>query len=144
MLPREWRMCIYCVQVSPNPMTGVIIYISVKRFDRAFGPERRYIRNSYYYYYCQNSGFENLRHFTCRYPKRNHIGRWIPRSRWDGSSWVRMSGVPPVQFGCKCRWMGCTHQKHGLQHHTLARSRCCCKTRNWNLPVSFKERERVL
>ena len=25
MLPREWRMCIPCVRVSLNPMTGVII-----------------------------------------------------------------------------------------------------------------------
>ena len=25
MLPREWRMCIPCVRVSMNPLTGVII-----------------------------------------------------------------------------------------------------------------------
>ena len=47
-------MCIHCVRVSLNPMTGVIIYISVKRFERAFGPEKRYIRTSYYYYYYIN------------------------------------------------------------------------------------------
>ena len=39
MLPKEWRMCIHCVRVSLNPMTGV----SVKRFERALGPEKRYI-----------------------------------------------------------------------------------------------------
>ena len=39
MLPRERRMCIHCVRVSLNPMTGVIIYTSVKHFVRAFGPE---------------------------------------------------------------------------------------------------------
>ena len=27
MLPREWKMCIHCVRVSLNPMTGVIIYL---------------------------------------------------------------------------------------------------------------------
>ena len=27
---------------------------SVKRFERAFGPEKRYIRTSYYYYYHEN------------------------------------------------------------------------------------------
>ncbi|XP_030853082.1 TPR repeat-containing protein DDB_G0287407-like [Strongylocentrotus purpuratus] len=27
MLPREWKMCIHCVQVSLSPMTGVIIYL---------------------------------------------------------------------------------------------------------------------
>ena len=47
----SWRMCIHCVQVSLNPMTGVIIYLSVKRFERAFGLEKCYIRTSYYYYY---------------------------------------------------------------------------------------------
>ena len=41
-------MCIHCVRVSLNPMTGVIIYISVKRFERAIGLEKRYIRTSYY------------------------------------------------------------------------------------------------
>ena len=43
-------MCIHCVRVSLNPMTGVIICISVKRFERAFGPEKSYIRTRYYYY----------------------------------------------------------------------------------------------
>ena len=33
------------------------IYISVKRFERAFGPEKCYIRTSYYYYYVNSESF---------------------------------------------------------------------------------------
>ena len=37
MLPREWRICIHCARVSLNPMTRVIIYMSVKRFGHRLG-----------------------------------------------------------------------------------------------------------
>ena len=39
-------MCIRRVRVSLNPVSGVIIYISVKCFERAFGPEKRYIERA--------------------------------------------------------------------------------------------------
>ena len=38
-------MYIHCVRVSLNPMDGVIKDVSVKRFERAFGPEKALYKN---------------------------------------------------------------------------------------------------
>ena len=45
---------------------GNNIYISVKRFERAFSPEKRYIRTSYYYYYYYKILREINLHQTCK------------------------------------------------------------------------------
>ena len=58
-------MCVHCVRVSLNPMIGVIIFISVKCFERAFVPEKHYIRTSYYYYQTSNSVTIYLILFFC-------------------------------------------------------------------------------
>ena len=36
------------------------MYISVKPFERGFGPEKRYIRTSYYYYYLNTVGLGSV------------------------------------------------------------------------------------
>ena len=51
MLPGVDNVHTLCAGKPESDDWGNNIYISVKRFDRAFSVEKRYIRTSNYYYY---------------------------------------------------------------------------------------------
>ena len=74
-------MCIHCERVSLNPMTGVIIYLSVKRFERASGPEKRYIRTSYHHHHVKRH--QNLLKGVLEGRLEGSRPRGRPRINWE-------------------------------------------------------------